>query len=288
MSKITLSSLIACALLASPAHAVRHVVTLSGIVDGQNADNRFEFADDFLQEYYGVPLVNNTALPPLERAVVEARTPSTGGRTRGFHVPTAVTGLPVADGGTGVTQALTNVGSQTPGNVTTAWVDDQDVAFTLSRIGTTVSYSIANSPSPNVWSHTAASVAEISGIEFRLRSAGSNSIFLSDILLTQSATSTALGCSLTICGIGQQGAFSAAAGNIHISLFDQINGDFTLTGKWRFDLSPSRSTSNAQIKLLSLPPGLNDVVPEPATWAMLIAGFGLVGSSLRRRRALIA
>lgn len=27
-------------------------------------------------------------------------------------------------------------------------------------------------------------------------------------------------------------------------------------------------------------------VPEPATWAMLIAGFGLVGMSLRRRRAL--
>lgn len=26
------------------------------------------------------------------------------------------------------------------------------------------------------------------------------------------------------------------------------------------------------------------VVPEPATWAMLIAGFGLVGGALRRRR----
>ena len=29
-------------------------------------------------------------------------------------------------------------------------------------------------------------------------------------------------------------------------------------------------------------------VPEPATWAMMIAGFGLVGSSLRRRRAIAA
>ena len=26
------------------------------------------------------------------------------------------------------------------------------------------------------------------------------------------------------------------------------------------------------------------VVPEPATWAMLILGFGLAGASLRRRR----
>ncbi len=29
------------------------------------------------------------------------------------------------------------------------------------------------------------------------------------------------------------------------------------------------------------------VVPEPATWALLIAGFGLVGWSLRRRRAAL-
>jgi hypothetical protein len=30
------------------------------------------------------------------------------------------------------------------------------------------------------------------------------------------------------------------------------------------------------------------VVPEPASWAMLIAGFGLVGATMRRRRAAIA
>ncbi|WP_353200151.1 cistern family PEP-CTERM protein [Sandarakinorhabdus sp.] len=32
----------------------------------------------------------------------------------------------------------------------------------------------------------------------------------------------------------------------------------------------------------------SDPVPEPASWAMLIAGFGLVGASLRRRRMLAA
>ncbi len=31
-----------------------------------------------------------------------------------------------------------------------------------------------------------------------------------------------------------------------------------------------------------------NAVPEPATWAMLIAGFGLVGASLRRKRAALA
>ncbi len=31
-----------------------------------------------------------------------------------------------------------------------------------------------------------------------------------------------------------------------------------------------------------------DVVPEPASWAMLIAGFGLVGAAMRRRSAALA
>jgi hypothetical protein len=33
---------------------------------------------------------------------------------------------------------------------------------------------------------------------------------------------------------------------------------------------------------------INAVVPEPATWAMMIGGFGLVGFGLRRRRELAA
>jgi PEP-CTERM motif len=33
---------------------------------------------------------------------------------------------------------------------------------------------------------------------------------------------------------------------------------------------------------------VESVIPEPATWGMMIAGFGLVGSALRRRRIAIA
>ena len=33
---------------------------------------------------------------------------------------------------------------------------------------------------------------------------------------------------------------------------------------------------------------LKSVVPEPATWAMMIAGFGLVGTMMRRRRTAVA
>ena len=34
--------------------------------------------------------------------------------------------------------------------------------------------------------------------------------------------------------------------------------------------------------------GFNAAVPEPATWALMISGFGLAGASLRRRRAVAA
>lgn len=34
-------------------------------------------------------------------------------------------------------------------------------------------------------------------------------------------------------------------------------------------------------------PGVSGPIPEPATWALMIAGFGAVGGALRRRRALL-
>jgi hypothetical protein len=36
------------------------------------------------------------------------------------------------------------------------------------------------------------------------------------------------------------------------------------------------------------PPPVTPPIPEPATWAMLIAGFGLVGATARRRKTLAA
>ena len=34
--------------------------------------------------------------------------------------------------------------------------------------------------------------------------------------------------------------------------------------------------------------GFGVAVPEPATWALMIMGFGLAGAGLRRRRTAIA
>jgi hypothetical protein len=38
----------------------------------------------------------------------------------------------------------------------------------------------------------------------------------------------------------------------------------------------------------ALDPPLNSVVPEPASWALMIGGFGMAGAMLRRRKALAA
>ncbi len=51
----------------------------------------------------------------------------------------------------------------------------------------------------------------------------------------------------------------------------------------------SLNAPDLQIKggsAIGVPTAEVEVIPEPATWAMLIAGFGLVGATLRRRRGL--
>ena len=45
-----------------------------------------------------------------------------------------------------------------------------------------------------------------------------------------------------------------------------------------------RVTISATFPAIGPPP---TVVPEPATWGLMLAGFGLVGSAVRRRRAVV-
>ncbi|PZU50012.1 MAG: hypothetical protein DI568_04320 [Sphingomonas sp.] len=56
---------------------------------------------------------------------------------------------------------------------------------------------------------------------------------------------------------------------------EEINPDGVWNGTLTFTYTPGTPTGGG-------------VVPEPAAWAMMIAGFGLVGASLRRRRQSIS
>ncbi len=94
--------------------------------------------------------------------------------------------------------------------------------------------------------------------------------------------------SLTITGNGTYDVFGSLA--IFASLNDNagtVELDFLHTGTFGIQADPGVTfTSDSGVFLGSgLTPG---GVPEPANWALMIAGFGLTGSAMRRRRTLRA
>jgi hypothetical protein len=74
------------------------------------------------------------------------------------------------------------------------------------------------------------------------------------------------------------GSFYTVGGKIYSS------GDQTLTLRIA---NGATAASGNDFAIDNLALAINSTVPEPATWAMMIAGFGLVGLSLRRRRSAL-
>jgi hypothetical protein len=79
-------------------------------------------------------------------------------------------------------------------------------------------------------------------------------------------------------GICQQGIVTAA----DLAVLDAIG--WTLA--WDILKTPDYTFNTAQILNAAFPG--SGAVPEPATWAMLITGFGIVGVAARRRRGALA
>lgn len=83
--------------------------------------------------------------------------------------------------------------------------------------------------------------------------------------------------------------WSAGSTNYSVPLNPQANGGFAFVGFYDAAATTSSVTIDIPFDLISV----DDVrfgaaatggVPEPSTWAMLIFGFGIVGSSLRAKR----
>ena len=76
---------------------------------------------------------------------------------------------------------------------------------------------------------------------------------------------------------------------LYLDARDGDSLDFGHTGIFRFgDLATGLSFTSESGTFLSDLAVTGGGVPEPATWAMMIAGFGLTGVAIRRRRASIA
>ena len=73
--------------------------------------------------------------------------------------------------------------------------------------------------------------------------------------------------------------------NLAVAGSPQSNGFVGFTTSTGYILQVGPDGYNGGISNLSFS---TNAVPEPANWAMLIAGFGLVGATLRRRRAAFA
>ncbi len=106
---------------------------------------------------------------------------------------------------------------------------------------------------------------------------------------------TAVG-KLTSADGGKSGTWELFGGFVADFISVKASSEFKLiklssvasSGTWStFGLCAGRQCNQPELSHLQFFGGEGgDAVPEPATWAMMIGGFGLVGASLRRRKAL--
>lgn len=85
---------------------------------------------------------------------------------------------------------------------------------------------------------------------------------------------------------------SGVTGSIDVlKVFDKGDGESLygegnlLAGMYTLTLSGTNNDTGAASGTITIR-DMNSAVPEPATWAMMLLGFGAIGFSLRRRRGL--
>lgn len=84
------------------------------------------------------------------------------------------------------------------------------------------------------------------------------------------------------------GSFDPIQGNGMVDWAFSFRGASSWTafnGQWPANTIPNGGTPNADMNIWAYAGG---AVPEPAAWALMISGFGLMGVALRRRRGVPA
>ena len=193
-----------------------------------------------------------TSLSGTEVAVAQARIgrPGNADYEIGLHAAPGFTNSDPLSGG------ITNLN----------WVSGRAVAFTLSRVGDDLTFSMGRYEA----TYTDAAVSEINMLVFRAASATASTATFSNLLLNN----------VSLAGPSATGS-SGRSSNV-VEGIDA--GDFTLTGRVTLSwtgTAPIGSNLAVQIKAFDAV-----AVPEPGTLALF--GTALMGVALLRRRRTLA
>ena len=109
----------------------------------------------------------------------------------------------------------------------------------------------------------------ITGIGIHFDNSGISGVFAPGALLINGVATTFAAPPTGFIGTSIINGLNLTGNSLTIE-FQQLHGTWTFVSEVRFDGTPGSN------------------VPEPASWALLLTGFALAGTALRRRRALAA
>lgn len=167
-------------------------------------------------------------------------------------------------------QTVNNYGAL---NLTGSAADLNVFSITAAQLGSSHGISISVNPGSQVLVNVSGSVANWQNMGINL-----NGLSTANVLFNfYEATS------LTMSGIGINGSILAPQANVQFNN-GQLNGILIAANfKGSGELHSTGYTGGLLTPQTSITPG----VPEPATWAMMLLGFAVVGAAMRKRRSTL-
>jgi hypothetical protein len=160
--------------------------------------------------------------------------------------------------------------------------------FNISDIA---SFGEFGDPANNVFTRNIGAGSVITGVSYNVNVTAFDPSYLSELVLGFTPSDTAGGVFLTpgFADFGPGTAdYSGDADLVDLGLSFAVGADGLLRLEFFEDfddgsVAPDGVWNSGSITFTYTPSGVG-AVPEPATWAMMIGGFGVVGGAMRRRQ----
>lgn len=161
---------------------------------------------------------------------------------------------------------------------------NNDVPGVTKSAATSFQYGSVNVPNDRLLLHPGNSDTQSVYVMFTATVAGNYS--LEALATVQDINPSGVGITFFLAPIGP-GGFQTALTTLDSqnTSFSYSNGGFLAVGESVGLIFDRNGTFNNDSTGLNISLSTVDGVPEPASWAMLIAGFGLTGAAMRRRAA---